>query len=136
MQVPVIAHPDGGNHVLYREIIEQDDINADDVEQLLELVEIVYFNLGKRWFGWQGFDVIEHLEDVVGETIDGNAHEVVVLDEDGIVKSEAVVLSASAADGVFFEEAPTGDCFAGVVDFGLGVGDGVDELAGEGGDAR
>ena len=52
--------------------------------------------------------------------------QVVVLDEDGLEQAGAMVPTAAAADGVFFQPAPAGGGFAGIVDSCLGSGDRID----------
>ena len=59
----------------------------------------------------------------------------VVFDEDGVEQAGAMVAAAAAVDGVFFEPAPAGRCFAGVVNMGRGAFDAADVLARERGDS-
>ena len=59
----------------------------------------------------------------------------VVFDEDGVEQAGAMVAAAAAVDGVFFESAPAGRCFAGVVNAGGGAFDAADVLARERGDS-
>jgi len=60
--------------------------------------------------------------------------DVVVLDEDAGGEIDAVVGASAALDRVLIEDAEAGDGFTGVEDAGVGTLNGVDVMAGKGGD--
>ena len=61
--------------------------------------------------------------------------QVVVFDEDGVVETGAVVVSAAAMDGILFQPPPAGSCFAGVINAGRCATNCFDVLARERGDS-
>src|SRR5208337_1519164 len=61
--------------------------------------------------------------------------DVIILDENSVGKIEAVILSATAADGILVDHAQAGSSLAGIEDARFRAGDRFHELAGQSGDA-
>ena len=70
-----------------------------------------------------------------GKVGQGNGGEVVVFDQQAIVKPHAVVDAAAGAYGIFFQKPPAGSGFAGVVNAGGGAGGRQNVSVSEGGNA-
>ncbi len=75
------------------------------------------------------------LGDKRGELIDGDAGEVVVLDEHGVEEPDAMAEAAAAADRVLLQAAEAGGGLAGVQEASAGVGDAIGKCACAGGDS-
>lgn len=136
----LIAPLDGGVQLCGRHVIKEHDIGAGG-EDRVELIEVVDFDFDQHFFrdvlGIEFGDKLARAADGVGgrEVFLSGQCEVVVFDEDGVEEARAVVMTATAADGVLFEAAPAGRGFASVVNAGSRAGDAADILAGKRGDA-
>ena len=116
-------------HRIGIEIVDQYDVGQSDVEHFGKLIERVDLDLDLHQMADRGFGAGEHGADAAG---DGD---VVVLDQDRIVETEAVIEAAAAAHGVFLDRAQSRRGFARTDDARLGVGDLLHERRGRGGDA-
>ena len=129
--VAVGAEGDGLAELFERHVVEEDVVDAGEVEEGLDLFEAVGFE-----FDFDGWFFVFEAEDGLLECGDSAfGDEVVVFDHGAVVEADAVVGAAAVEDGLFFEESEAGGGFAGVEDAGLGAGDEFDVGGGEGGDA-
>lgn len=112
-----VAFFDGFAHVGGGHVVEEDDIDGapQDGHEEGELAEGVDLDLEEAEPAREpasGFH--RPLVDSEGpHGVVGDGGEVVVLDEDGVVESEAVAVAPAAADGVFLEVAEAGGLFCG-----------------------
>src|SRR5262245_3095847 len=104
-----------------RHVVKENDVGPG-IRGLRCLLKGVGFNLHL-----QGRILLAGSSDGLGD-LPAQGVNVVVLNEDHVEKSESMILSASAKDGVLLETTPAGRGFAGVEDFCIGAGHGVDEL--------
>lgn len=115
-----VADPFGG--LRRGEVVEEEALCAAG-EGFVEFFARADFD-----FGGLGLDTFESGADTTG------GGDVIVLDEDGVVQTEAMVGDAAGRGGLFFEQAETGSSFAGIEDADAGAFDSADIARGEGGD--
>ena len=125
-----LVEVDGLAELVECHVIEEDDIDVGKGEEAFDLFEGIGFEFDAGG-GVIGFEA----EDAFAELVERIGCEVIVFDHDHVVEADSVVGAAAGEDGLFFEEAQSWGSFAGVEDPRLGMGDGLDVLVGEGGDA-
>ncbi len=108
------AEADGGAHVFKAELIEHDDVGAG-IQCLTQFIQILHFHFD-RFAGGYLMRGCNGLRDPAA------GGDVVFLDQKGVVKTDAVVVTAAAGHGVFLGQAQAGDGFAGVEQFDRCVG--------------
>ncbi len=119
---------DGAANVFGRHVIEEDGFGAMR-ERILEILGRAHFYLDGLRAATVANCTLEGGDNSAGES------DVIVLDQDSIRKIESMILTAAAAYGVFVDHAQAGSGFASIENAGFRAGDGIDELAGHGGDA-
>src|SRR5690606_37677721 len=110
------------------EVVEHDHVGTV-LQRLPKLVEVVDLHLDLHQVTGEGAGAPQGLADRAA------GGDVVVLDEDRVVETEAVVHSAAATHGVLLEVAQAGRGLASVDDLRAGSGDGLDIEAGQRSDA-
>ena len=116
---------------LQTHVIEENDVDALELEKITDLIELVGFedDPGVRMIPVKPMDGGLQLR---GR---GSRGKMVVFDHHHIVEAHSVVDSPPREHGGLFESSETRDGLASIKDPGARSGDGVDEAAGEGGDA-
>ena len=127
----LVAQGDGAAEVVMAHVVEQENIEADEGQKGGDLVESIGFDFDLQ----RGMPCFDRGD--AGSEIDGAGvgDEVVVFHHDGVVEAHAVVPPASVENGRLFQLAPSGGGLAGVEKLRGGAVDGVDEGAGDRGDA-
>ena len=129
-----VAEGDGLAHGGEIHVVQEDGVDAADLEDFAKLVQRVYLDLNEAG-GGLGSTQCDDLAECIGQFGEGNGGEVVVLDQQAVIEAHAMVQPAAATDGVLFQQAVAGGGFAGVIDAGSCALDGIDEATGLGGDA-
>ncbi len=109
---------DGGAKLLDGHVVQQDDIGAGG-QGLVHLARVADFHFDPHRVGSKGAGAAHGSSDPSG------GGDVVLLDEDGIGETEAVVVAAAGADGVLLRVAQAGDGLARVEDARACAGDEV-----------
>ncbi len=117
----------GGPDLCRGHVVQQDELRTGG-QGFVELVERVDLDLDANAVSGGRLGGAEGGGDTAGRG------DVVVLDEDGVEESDAVVDAATQGDGVLVQGAEAGDGLAGVEDRGAGSLNLVDECAGARGD--
>ena len=122
----------GSAHLVESHIVQQDDVGSG-LESLFDLFKCVSFDFNDqagKFFARTtdgGFDGVGKLVSQGGE--------VIILNEDLVIKANSMVGAAAAFNRVFFEAAPTRRGLAGVEDLRFCAFDCVDKLRRQGGDS-
>ena len=117
-----------GIHV-ERKVIQQQDVRRVG-QGLLQLGDRVDLDFDLHGVADSGLGAFHGFGDTAA---DGD---MVILDQDGVVQAIAVVMSATALDGVLLQGAQIGEGLARARDLGVGAGDRSDIFRGQGGNAR
>ena len=104
-----VHHAHGLGELLGRHVVQQHRVNAAR-QRLFELCEGVHLDLHLHQMPHRRVHPPNGLGDTAGHD------EVIVLDEHGVVQSEAVIGATTAAHGVFLQHPQTGGGFAGAND--------------------
>ena len=115
-----------------RHIVEQDDVSTGG-EGFVELFQIVHLDLDcfpRRNCASE----MDGFGDGVGR-VSGQCCDVVVLDQNLVVQTGAMIGASAAGDGIFFERAEAGSCLASVENARSGSVDRLYKTGGECGDA-
>ena len=115
-----------------RHVVEEDDVSAG-VGRLARLLEGVGFDLNLKFGIFRAGGEDRDVDGIGMGSLENR--EMVVFDQDHVVETEAMILSAATSNRVFFELAPTGKGFARVENAGLSSRGEIDEAAGGGRDA-
>ena len=94
---------------LDRHVVEQDRVDAER-QHLFELRQRIDLDLDLDEVAGMGLGALDRGADVAGK------RDMVVLDQHGIVETEAVIAAAAGADRVFFQRAQSGRRLAGADD--------------------
>jgi len=121
-----------GAELVGRHVVEEDDIGAglSGEASLVKGVGLDFDAKGREEFS----GATNGSSDGIGE-FGGESREVIVLDEYHVPETDAMVLSATAGDGVLLEKAPAGCGLPGIEDACAGTVYGFDEAVGGGGDS-
>jgi len=98
----LVAEGDGLLHAGAIHVVEQDDVDAVDLEHFAELVKRVDLDLDEAR-DFLGTAAGDDRREVRGQIAQGLAGDVVVLDQQAVVEADAVVEPPAAADGVLVE---------------------------------
>ena len=114
------------------EVVEHDAVHAAVAEHLPELVEVSHFDFYLQVevvFLEIGVAAVDGFVDASGKV------DVVVLEQNHVEESDAMVASAANLDGLLLEHAQAGGGLAGVEHAGVGAFETLDVAVGGGGDA-
>src|SRR5439155_23068288 len=120
---------DGCGHLLGREVIEEDQRRAG-LERFVELLQAGHFDLDDLAGGRAALGGVHGRRDPAGGA------DVVLLDQETVVETGAVVTGATDTDGVLLEHAQAGRGLARVDHPGAGTGNQLRGTPAGGGDTR
>ena len=122
--VAVVDALDGGAESSGVEVIQHDAMDAAVVEDLVELIEVAHFDFDS--------EVLVVLTEVAVGAVDGcgdaaSEVDMIVLEHDHVVETDAVVGASAAFDGVFLKETHVGRSLAGVEEPSVEAVEHIDE---------
>ena len=129
---PVMNHGDSLSHLIDGKIIQHNSVDALMIQRFTDFIEVFCFNFHT--------EVVVMCREVREAFPDGGIDasgrcDVVILDEDHVIESKAVIHAAADPNGEFIEDAEARGCFSRIGDLRLCAFDRVDKSPGEGSDA-